>query len=168
MPPSRAQFLLFHEKIELEVKQFYSITEEFNLEKPVSKHIKTPTCQSNIKSTRTHMASMRSKIIFCALSLSLATVAFANAPEGQGQAFDLETMPVYALVVPVAIDTGRRAFGEGANDVTLIVTMVAYINLGLFDALAPYHPTATGKAMISVLLGNRCPHRVLASKLKSF
>ncbi len=66
--------------------------------------------------------------------------------EGQGQpAFDLEKMPAYLIVVPVAIKTGRSTFGQGATDVPLVLQMAGYINMAWFDALAPYHPTAKGK-----------------------
>ena len=80
------------------------------------------------------------------LVFSLAYMVFSQDPEGQ--AFDLEKMPAYPLVIPVAIDTARKAFGQGASEVTLLLQMVAYINMAWFDALAPYHPTATGKLML--------------------
>ncbi len=61
--------------------------------------------------------------------------------------YDVNTQPAYELTVPYTMKITRKGL-NAAGLITLILRLRSYAAVACFDALAAYHPTATGKKWI--------------------
>jgi hypothetical protein len=71
-----------------------------------------------------------------------AVVAIAFCSSVAAADFDNGNLPL-TVVLPRLVK-GIRGVSPGANDASIILRIITFVQNGWFDALAPYHPTAVG------------------------
>ncbi|MEV4890934.1 vanadium-dependent haloperoxidase [Nonomuraea sp. NPDC055795] len=91
------------------------------------------------------MNGRRLAVLGAVLAVGIAGLPAGGALSQERAAFDFDTgNAITEVIFPVSTPGIRTYVSQSASDASLVVRIVALMDNGWFDAIAPYHPTAVG------------------------